>query len=78
MRTHREVHLLFEDLTEAYDTVPIKTLRQETFRSQTIAAIKQLCDWAYSKIKLVNTTYSNCFLVTKCRLEQNLLVFQMD
>ncbi|XP_044745745.1 uncharacterized protein LOC123307480 [Coccinella septempunctata] len=66
--TNREVHLLFVDLTRAYDTVPIKKLWQvlemSPINSTAISAIKQLYGQSYSRVKL-GKSLSPTFTVTK-------------
>ena len=66
--TNRDVHLLFVDLTKAYDTIPVQKLWQVLEKSPinntVITAVKQLYDQATSRIKLGNKLSEN-FLVTK-------------
>lgn len=65
---NREVHLLFVDLTKAYDTVPIQKLWQvlenSPINNTAIQAIRQLYNQALSRIKIGNNV-SETFYVTK-------------
>lgn len=53
---NREAHLLFVDLSKAYDTVPIQKLWQvlqnSPINNTAIKAIKQLYHQAFSRIKI--------------------------
>jgi len=56
--TNRELHLLFIDLTKAYDSVPLnklwETLDKSTINTRLIEAIKSLYKGSSSKIKIGN------------------------
>ncbi|XP_030766627.1 uncharacterized protein LOC115890522 [Sitophilus oryzae] len=65
---NREAHLLFVDLSKAYDTVPIQKLWQvlenSPINNTAIKAIKQLYHQAFSRIK-IGSNISETFYVTK-------------
>ena len=56
--TNRELHLLFIDLTKAYDSVPLnklwETIDKSTINTRLIEAIKSLYKGSSSKIKIGN------------------------
>jgi len=56
--TNRELHLLFIDLTKAYDGVPLnklwETLDRSAINTRLIEAIKSLYKGSNSKIKIGN------------------------
>jgi hypothetical protein len=66
--TNRELHLLFIDLTKAYDSVPLnklwETMGSSTVNTRLIEAIKSLYKGSSSKIKVGNIVTKG-FKVTK-------------
>jgi hypothetical protein len=66
--TNRELHLLFIDLTKAYDSVPLnklwETLDRPTINTRVIETIKSLYEGSNSKIKVGNQITKG-FKVTK-------------
>ena len=66
--TNRELHLLFINLTKAYDSVPLnklwETLDKSTINTRLTEAIKLLYKGSTSKVKIGNLTTKG-FKVTK-------------
>jgi hypothetical protein len=66
--TNTELHLLFIDLTKAYDSVPLnklwEKLDESTINTRLIEAIKSLYEGSSSKIKVGNLITKG-FKVTK-------------
>ena len=70
--TNRELHLLFIDLTEAYDSVPLnklwETLDRASVNTRLVEAMKSLYKGSSSKITIGNLN-TKSFKVTFCVLQ---------
>jgi hypothetical protein len=84
--TNGDLHLLFIDLTKAYDSVPLNKLREmldkSTINARLIEAIKSLQKGSSSKIEIGNQITKG-FKVTKgvrqgCSLSQTLFKIYLE
>ena len=84
--TNRELHLLFIDLTKAYDSVPLnklwESLDKSTINTKLIDTIKSLYKESSSKIKIGNLITKGFKVTTRlrqgCSLSPTLLKIYLE